>query len=216
MSTNVYESHGNSDSGIQQMSSIEYNGLLLKISRGLSEVDVRDLVFLCRGKIAPGNEETIQDVRSLFTELENHNKLGIDRLEHLKELLKAVEKWSLLKHVKKFEIKRREYNELLQQISQALDESNELERLILICRGQLSVESERNIHDVRTLFTELEIQNNLGIGRLNILKEILKATNSDDLLKKLEQFERRRDEEDEFESRRGNVCSVYFKPKNSI
>lgn len=197
-----------------QMSTIEYNGLLLKICRGLSEVDVRDLVFLCRGKIAPGNEETIQDVRSLFKELEDHNNLGIDRLEHLKELLKAVEKWPLLKHVKKFEIKRREYNELLQQASQALDESNELERLILICTGKISVESEGNVHDVRTLFTELENQNNLGIGRLDILKEILRATNNEDLLKKLEGFERRRDEEDESESRRGNVCSVFFKRKN--
>lgn len=196
------------------MSTIEYNGLLLKICRGLSEVDVRDLVFLCRGKIAPGNEETIQDVRSLFKELEDHNNLGIDRLEHLKELLKAVEKWPLLKHVKKFEIKRREYNELLQQASQALDESNELERLILICTGKISVESEGNVHDVRTLFTELENQNNLGIGRLDILKEILRATNNEDLLKKLEGFERRRDEEDESESRRGNVCSVFFKRKN--
>ena len=197
------------------MSTIEYNGLLLKISRGLSEVDVRDLVFLCRGKIAPGNEETIQDVRSLFKELEDHNNLGIDRLEHLKELLKAVEKWPLLKHVKKFEIKRKEYNELLQQASQALDESNELERLILICTGKISVESEGNVHDVRTLFSELENQNNLGIGRLDILKEILRATNNEDLLKKLEGFERRRDEEDESESRRGNVCSMFFKRKNS-
>lgn len=197
-----------------QMSTIEYNGLLLKICRGLSEVDVRDLAFLCRGKIAPGNEETIQDVRSLFKELEDHNNLGIDRLEHLKELLKAVEKWPLLKHVKKFEIKRREYNELLQQASQALDESNELERLILICTGKISVESEGNVHDVRTLFTELENQNNLGIGRLDILKDILRATNNEDLLKKLEGFERRRDEEDESESRRGNVCSVFSKRKN--
>ena len=197
------------------MSTIEYNGLLLKISRGLSEVDVRDLVFLCRGKIAPGNEETIQDVRSLFKELEDHNNLGIDRLEHLKELLKAVEKWPLLKHVKKFEIKRKEYNELLQQANQALDESNELERLILICTGKISVESEGNVHDVRTLFSELENQNNLGIGRLDILKEILRATNNEDLLKKLEGFERRRDEEDESESRRGNVCSMFFKRKNS-
>ena len=195
------------------MSTIEYNGLLLKISRGLSEVDVRDLVFLCRGTIAPGNEETIQDVRSLFKALEDHNNLGIDRLEHLKELLRAVEKWPLLKHVKKFEIKRREFNELLQQASQVLDESNELERLILICRGKISVESEGNVRNVRTLFTELENQNNLGIGRLDILKEILRATNNDDLLKKLEEFERRRDEEEEFESRRGNRLFSVFKTK---
>lgn len=186
------------------MSFIEYNSLLLKISQKLAEQNVADLVFLCRGKIT-GNEQSIDNVRSLFVELEDHNHLGIDRLGHLKELLKAVKEWSLLKEVKSFEIKRKEYNELLQQISEALDESSELEQLISLCRGQILVENERNISDARTLFNELEKNNNLGIGRLDILKDVLNVTEQQELLQKVEEFERRRDQEDEFESRRGKV-----------
>lgn len=193
------------------MSSIEYNSLLLKISRRLGELNVRDLVFLCRGKIAPGNEHNIHDVLSLFRKLEDQNNLGVDRLEHLKEILKAVKEWTLFKEVKKFEIKRKEYNDLLQQISRVLDESNDLERLISICRGKTSEESEGNIHDVRTLFKELENQDNLGIGRLDVLKEILNTIENEDLVKEVEKFERRRDEEDAVEIRRGNVPPFSFK-----
>ena len=188
------------------MSSIEYNALLLKISRKLGELNIRELVFLCREKLRDDNQPNIQDVLSLFKELEDQNYLGIDRLEHLKELLKAVREWALFKQVKKFETKRREYNELLDRICEVLDDSVDLARLINICR----LERERDIRDVRTLLKELEGQDNLGIGRLDILKEILKATEEEGLLQKVEEFEKRRDEEDEFERRRGkNYITIY-------
>lgn len=189
------------------MSSIEYNALLLKISRKLDELNIRELVFLCREKLRHDNQPNIQDVLSLFKELEDQNYLGIDRLEHLKELLKAVREWALFKQVKKFETKRREYNELLDRICEVLDvDSVDLARLIDICR----FERERDIRDVRTLLKELEGQDNLGIGRLDILKEILKATEEEGLLKKVEEFEKRRDEEDEFERIRGkNYITIY-------
>ena len=189
------------------MSSIEYNALLLKISRKLDELNIRELVFLCREKLRDDNQPNIQDVLSLFKELEDQNYLGIDRLEHLKELLKAVREWALFKQVKKFETKRREYNELLDRICEVLDvDSVDLARLIDICR----FERERDIRDVRTLLKELEGQDNLGIGGLDILKEILKATEEEGLLKKVEEFEKRRDEEDEFERIRGkNYITIY-------
>jgi len=73
------------------MSVIEYNSLLFLISERLEELNVCDrLLFMCRGKIAPGNEDNIQNVLSLFTELEEKNHLGPDRLDVIKELLKAV------------------------------------------------------------------------------------------------------------------------------
>ena len=130
------------------MSSIEYNSLLLKISRRLGELNVRDLVFLCRGKIAPGNEHDIHDIRSLFKELEDQNNLGVDRVEHLKEILKAVNEWTLFKEVKKFEIKRKEYNDLLQQISRVLDESNVLERPFQYAEGK----HRRKVKEIYTMF----------------------------------------------------------------
>ena len=112
------------------MSSIEYNNLLFEISQRLEELNVLDrLLFMCRGKLASGSEDSIQDVRSLFQELEEQNNLGADRLEDMKELLKGVGEWSFNEKVETFERKKKEYNRLLKQIIQVLDELNDVERL---------------------------------------------------------------------------------------
>ena len=196
------------------MSCIEYNNLLFEVSQKLDQLNVREqLLFMCRGKVASGVED-IHNVLSLFRELEDHGSLEIDRLEVLKELLKGVREWSLYQKVKKFEIKRKEYNCLLEQISNELDENNHLERLVLICREKTSVESEGNIRDVRTLFKELERQNYLGFSRLELLKKILTEIENEDLLKEVQDFEKRRNEEDEFERRKGKVCFVYFRNRS--
>ena len=87
-----------------------------------------------------------------------------------------------------------------------------MERLVAICRGKISEESEGHIQDVRSLFKELENQNNLGIHRLGILKEILTETENHDLLKVVEEFEERRKQEDELKrkeddsKRRKGIC----------
>ena len=115
----------------------------------------------------------------------------------MKELLKGVGEWSLNEKVEKFERKRREYNRLLKQIILVLEEPNDVERLVAICRGKITEESEGRIQDVRSLFKELENQGILGIYRLGILKEILTETENHDLLKEVEEFEERRKQEDE-------------------
>ena len=58
--------------------------------------------------------------------------------------------------MKRFENKRKEYNVLLEEIIRVLDELNDLERLISVCSGKLSEESEGLIEDVRSLFKELK------------------------------------------------------------
>ena len=180
------------------MSSIEYNNLLFEISQRLEELNVLDrLLFMCRGKLASRSEDNIQDVRSLLQELEEQNHLGADHLEEMKELLKGVGEWSFNEKVETFERKRKEYNRLLKQIILVLDELNDVKRLVVICRGRISEESEGHIQNVRSLFKELENQNNLGIHRLGILKEILTETENHDLLKEVEEFEERRKQEDE-------------------
>ncbi|XP_078383843.1 protein argonaute-2-like isoform X2 [Oculina patagonica] len=190
------------------MSGIEYNSLLFKISRRLDQLDVREeLLFMCRGKVSSGIED-INNSLSLFRKLEDHDHLEIDRLEVLKELLKGVEEWSLFQKVKKFEIRRKEYKCLLEEISRELDENNHLEQLVLICRRKTSVESQGNIHDVGTLFKELERQNYLGFARLDFLKEILTETEKEDLLKKVQDFEKKRNEEDEFERRKAQAADI--------
>ena len=191
------------------MSSIEYRNLLTTIGRSLEEFDITDLLYLCEGKIQDGSEQNIPNIRTLFKEMEANNTLGIDRLENLKEILKVLKKWLLFTEVRKFEVKRKEYNDLLQEISEALDESIEMERLILICRGKILEERERNIYDTRSLFRELEIQNNLEFSRLDILKEVLNSVQREDLLRKVEDFEQRRNDEDESACRGG----IFLKSK---
>ena len=187
------------------MSAIEYSYLLIEISEKLDELSpIHRLLFTCRTYLTSGSEGNIQDTLSLFKELEEQQNLGIDNLVVIKELLKGVREWSLFGKVKRFENKRKEYNALLEEIIRLLDELNDLER-----RGKLSEESEGLIEDVRSLFKELENQNILGLDRLDILKEILTETEKKDLLKKVEEFEERRNKEDEFERKKG-ICFIIF------
>ena len=188
------------------MSAIEYNNLLFEISERLDERNVLNrLLFMCRGKLASDSEDNIKDALSLFKALEEQSKLGIDRLEEMKELLKGVREWPLFGKVKKFESKRKEYNSLLKHTICVLDALDDLERLIALCRGKISEESEGHIQDVRSLVKELENQDNLGTHRLDILKGILTEMEKNDLVKEVEEFVERRNQEDEFERKKG-IC----------
>ena len=192
------------------MSAIEYSYLLIEISEKLDELSpIHRLLFTCRTYLTSGSEGNIHDTLSLLKELEEQQNLGIDNLVVIKELLKGFREWSLFGKVKRFENKRKEYNALLEAIIRVLDELNDLERLVSVCRGKLSEESEGLIEDVRSLFKELENQNILGLDRLDILKEILTETEKKDLLKKVEEFEERRNKEDEFERKKG-ICFIIF------
>ena len=186
------------------MSAIEYNNLLFKVSQRLNELNVgRQLLIMCRGKVAPRSEENLQDVFSLFVELEEKEFLGPDRLDVLKDVLEGLEEWPLLENVEKFEAKKREYDGLLEQIIQALDEINDLERLVSICKGKIPQERQSSIHDVRALFKELKNNNCLRINHLGILKTILTQTEKRDLLEKVKEFQERRTLENKFERRKG-------------
>ena len=197
------------------MSYEEYNGLLSKISRRLDQLDQHEhLLFVCRGRVA-SRPEDIPDALSLFRELEEHNNLAIDRVELLKELLKGFGEWSLFRKVRKFENKRKEYKELLEQISRVLDESNQLQQLIAVCNKREALEeNERNTQIVRILFKKLERRGLFEFGRLDFLKEILSGIERQDLVKKVQDFEKRRLDEDEFERMKGNnylvLCNSYF------
>ena len=189
------------------MSATEYNNLLYAICRKLDELNALDqLLSMCRGKLAPGSEGDIRNTRSLCDKLEENNKLGIDRLQLMKRLLRGVEDWALLEKVEKFECKRKEYKALLEKVISSLDALNDLERLIAICRGSVR---EGNIEDVRSLFRELENQDNLEIDYLDVVKNILAETESNELMKELEEFEERRNREDKSEARKGISISVF-------
>ena len=190
------------------MSAVEYNSLLLETSQRLDELNVgRKILVMCRGKVAPRNEENMQDVFSLFVELEQNGFLGPDKLEVLKDLLKGLKEWSLFGNVKTFETKRKEYNRLLEKIILKLDELDCLDELVAICNDRIPEENRGGIEDVRSLFKELEINDSLGIDRLEVLKEILTQKVQADLLQEVEEFEERRNKQDEFEWRKGIFSS---------
>ena len=186
------------------MSAIEYKRLIFEIRERLDKLNVgKKLIFMCRGKVAPRREENMQDASSLIAELEDKKFLAPDNLDLLKDLLKGVKEWALLEEVEKFESKRKEYDILLKQIIRALDELNDLERLVSICGRKIPPERQGNIHDVRSLFEEMVNNNCLGIDRLDILKEILAKTEKSDLLMAVKEFDKRRTREDKFERRKG-------------
>ena len=88
-------------------------------------------------------------------------------------------------------------------IIQALDELNDLERLVSICKGKIPQDRQGSIHDVRSLFEELKNNNCLRVNHLSILKAILTQTEKPDLLEKVNEFEERRTLENKFERRKG-------------
>ena len=197
------------------MSYVEYNQLLFEISQRLDLLNQHgQLLFMFRGRVA-SRPEDIPDALSLFQELEEQNYLAIDKVELLKELLEGVKEWSLFQKVKKFEDKRKEYKELLKQISRALDESNQLQQLISVCTAKETLdENERNTQTALILFEKLERRGLFAFGRLDFLKGILLGIERQDLVKKVQDFEKRRIDEDELERRKGNdfsiLCNSYF------
>ena len=181
------------------MSLIEYSALLhRKVNQGINWLnDGETLLLICegRGLIAEGSENNIYDASSLFKELEKQNNLGIDHLDVLKALLRVMQKWTLIDEVEKFQVRRENYVSLLEKIILKLRE-HDLRRLIEICGQHLAADREGHISDVSALFKELESKNRLGADCLRILKKILKETGEEDLLKEVEDFERKIKDED--------------------
>ena len=99
------------------MSQIEFDGLLFDISEKIDVNKLQKLLFMCREKIAKGSKDNIQDVLTLFEELEKQNHLGIDRLDTLKELLTQIKKRPLLRKVEEFEIRRKGIHNILKNVS---------------------------------------------------------------------------------------------------
>ena len=183
------------------MSAIGYNNLLYKTIQSLNESNVGDqLRFMCRDMVAQRDEQSIKE---LFQELERNGFLSLDKLEVLKDLLKGLEEWSLFRNVISFERKRKEYNSLLERIIHVLDDLDCLEQLVAICSDRIPEEEHGSIQDVKSLLKELEDKDSLRIDRLALLKKILIQKQQTELLREVEEYEERLNQEDEFEWRKG-------------
>ncbi|PFX20638.1 uncharacterized protein LOC111336627 [Stylophora pistillata] len=179
------------------MSNIEYRTLRCRVSQGIDwQTEGDTLLTLCEGLIAEGSEYNIGDAAALLRELEIQNNLGIDHLEVLKELLRGIEKWALIDKIVSFENKRKNYQRMLEKIICKLDELNDLERLINVSVPYLAEDRLGGIESVRVLFKELESKNRLGPAYLGILKKILEETGEDELLWEVNEFEKKRKDED--------------------
>lgn len=179
------------------MSLIEYRYLLYEVSEKINwETEGKMLRFVYNPLLSGSSENEIEDVPSFLNKLEEGNRLGIDNLEELKDLLQKMKKWNLLEMVKKFENRRKEYRSLLEQCGRVLGECSQLERLISVCVGKISHDRQGHITDVWKLFRELEKQNNLGIKRLEILKAMATKMDKPDLVQQVEEFENNIHQED--------------------
>ena len=89
-----------------------------------------------------------------------------------------------------------EYNSLIFEISQRLDELNVGRKLIVMCRGKVAPRSEGNMQDAFSLFVELEGKELLGPDNLDVLKDLLKGVKEWALLEEAEKFESKRKEYD--------------------
>ena len=182
------------------MSLIEYRNLLYEVSEKIAWItERRRLLFIYKIFLPNGCEDNIQDVLSLLIKLEEEDKLGIDNLDVLKDLIERMRKWNLHHIAEKFENKRKDYKHLLNHCGRVLGECGQLERLLSVCEGKISHDRQAHITDVFKLFTELEKQNNLEITRLEILKTMAARLEKPNLLKQVEEFETRREQEENAE-----------------
>ena len=184
------------------MSSVAYKGLLFKVARQLSQHDHQQLLEMCG---LDDEAENILDARSLIKRLEEKSQLGIDQLGVMEEVLATLDELSLLEKLKEFEKKRKEYTNLLAKVHGALDsdERIHLEQLKDIFKRETSIELDESISNVRTLFKELEKHGSLGFRRLDFLKEILTEIEKEDLVREIEEYEQRRNNNDAAERRKG-------------
>ena len=87
-----------------------------------------------------------------------------------------------------------EYNSLLFRISKRLDDINDLQHILFMCRGKLEHQADQDIHNTLFLLRKLEDSNFLGVDNLQLVKDILKTEKEWDLHEEVVKFERTRRE----------------------
>ena len=187
------------------MSDVSYRNLLYKIGQQLSEHSHQQLLQMCG---LANQADNIPDAHSLLQRLqdETDSRLKIDQLGVLEDVLMSLNEISLWEELKAFEKKRKEYTNLLAKVTDALDsdERIQLEQLKTICHEEeTSLELDESLSDIRAVFKELESRKKLGFRRLNLLKTILRRIEREDLVREIEEYEERRNENDVAEMREG-------------
>ena len=87
---------------------IAYINLRENIIVKLGESDLQRLLEICRPHLPADLGSNINDVRTLFKELEKKNRLGADHVGVLKRILNETRNEDLLKEVEEFERNRKD------------------------------------------------------------------------------------------------------------
>ena len=187
------------------MSKVSYRYLLYKIGEKLKEHSLDKLLQIFE---LANEADRRQDTHSILQRLQDpqNRRLEIDQLGVLEDALVNLNESSLLNELKAFEKKRKEYTNLLANVRSALDsdERIHLEQLKDICREEEPLlELDESISNIRKLFKELERREKLGFRRLDLLKTILRQIEKEDLVRKIEEYEERRNKNDVAERRKG-------------
>ena len=208
------------------MSSIGYGGLLYEVSQVLKDpCKISKILFAAQtakliaedsesysARCQPGDNGA-ELLTKLCKDMGEEGNLGIDNLGELRDLLKQVKAWGLIAKVDKFVRQRKHYTSLLDKIICQLGSLDCLNDLISLCADHIPEEVKEDIKDVRKLFCELEKKNRLGVGRLALLKKILKEKEEQNLLDEVLKFEDEWRRDEDFERRRGTLFVLYlYKP----
>ena len=196
------------------MSNVEFLRILHQCDKEIDwQTESGWLLDIYEHCIPNDSEKAFTSVITLLRKLKDKGVIGIDHLVVLIDIVKRTKsssKWNLLRILREFENKRKDYKELLKQIGRALQESNELQRSISTCveNNVIPRKTGKQIKDFDALFKMLEDRHILGIEDLTILKTIATEVEKPDLCRLVEEFEKKRKQEEDAERRNDNLRRV--------
>ena len=196
------------------MSNVEFLRILHQCDKEIDwQTESGWLLDIYEHCIPNDSEKAFTSVITLLRKLKDKGVIGIDHLVVLIDIVKRTKsssKWNLLRILREFENKRKDYKELLKQIGRALQESNELQRSISTCveNNVIPRKTGKQIKDFDALFKMLEDRHILGKEDLTILKTIATEVEKPDLCRLVEEFEKKRKQEEDAERRNDNLRRV--------
>lgn len=95
-----------SQSSFSHSSALRYRKLALDIARELNDDELEQVKYLCADFLPLTQRETTTTTIQLFGELEKLQRMGVDNLSFLKDLLQTLDRFDLLEKVEDFELER--------------------------------------------------------------------------------------------------------------
>ena len=92
-----------SESATSNQKSRKYRAFLLQLGQNLKNDDLKDIKFVLRGEIPARKLDQINQPCELFTSLEEHGLLGLDKLAELREYLEAIDRPNLINMLDEFD-----------------------------------------------------------------------------------------------------------------